>query len=124
MPRLEPLPHYRVHTSFDPARVLCAWIALGTLILLLVPATQGHHPTLGWLPYWLVLAPGLSLALSRRHALAAALGATFARARRRQPCARRIVARRRWTAIASRAARGMGDFQGARASRTYGDLRN
>ncbi|MCI1711030.1 MAG: hypothetical protein LKM32_01715 [Chiayiivirga sp.] len=118
MPRLEPIPHHRVYLSFDPAPVLCAWIALGTLILLLFPATQGHHPTLGWIPYWLVLAPGLSLALSRRHALTAAMSATYARARRRQPCARRIVARRRWASIASRPARGMSGIQGSRASRS------
>ncbi|MBP6597185.1 MAG: hypothetical protein KA196_06695 [Arenimonas sp.] len=58
----------------DPrlARTLWQWLALGTLAMLLVPAARGPVYLLGNVPFWLVLAPGLSLALLYRHALAAA----------------------------------------------------
>ncbi len=58
----------------DPrlARTLWQWLALGALAMLLVPAARGPVYLLGNVPYWLVLAPGLSLALLYRHALASA----------------------------------------------------
>ncbi len=32
-------------------------IAIGVVLLLLVPAARGHHPQLGWLPLWLLAMP-------------------------------------------------------------------
>lgn len=37
--------------------LLIHWLAIGALVLLLVPMGQWHHPWIGWLPYWLVLVP-------------------------------------------------------------------
>jgi hypothetical protein len=58
----------------DPrlARTLWQWLALGSLVLLLVPPAREPAYLLGNLPFWLVLAPGLSLALLYRDALATA----------------------------------------------------
>ena len=99
MPRLQPYRRYFASTAFDPSPLLQIWIVLGALILIALPSASWHHHAIGWLPYWLVLAPALSLALARRHRIAAAL-AEIARAllgrgrRRRKPGARRVTASR------------------------------
>src|SRR5262245_12148402 len=46
--------------------VLLAWLALGAAALLLVPALRGSDAWFGWLPFWLVVAPALDLAVLRR----------------------------------------------------------
>ena len=46
--------------AFDA--LLLHWLVLGVLILLLLPLAHWHNPWIGWLPFWLVLAPGLALA--------------------------------------------------------------
>lgn len=40
---------------------LRSWLALGLAALALLPAARGHSLLLGWLPFWLVLAPLLGL---------------------------------------------------------------
>lgn len=99
MPRLAPprLPYSP--PGVDPARWLGAWFALGAVVVLLLPASHWYHPVVGWLPYWLVGAPGLSLLLARRRSLVAALRAGWTRragapARRRGAGARRVAATR------------------------------
>ena len=72
-------------SEFEPTTLLRAWIALGVLSLFFVPWQNAY---IGWLPYWLVIAPAISLALLHRQRLAAAWR-THAR-RRRGPAAIRL----------------------------------
>lgn len=37
--------------------LLLHWLALGGLILLLIPARHWHLHSVGWLPYWLLAVP-------------------------------------------------------------------
>lgn len=59
------------------------WFIAG-LLSLLVPGAVAHNHYIGWLPYWLCLAPAVSLALLHRHRLVAASSAFLVRARRRR----------------------------------------
>lgn len=69
----------------DPRLALLrAWLSLGVLVLLLTPVSAWHSHSIGWLPYWCVVAPSLSLALLRRRAIVAALAVRFAPVRRRR----------------------------------------
>ena len=58
----------------DPrlARTLWQWLGLGALCVLLLPAARGDAHLVGWLPFWLVLAPASALAVLYRTALTAA----------------------------------------------------
>jgi hypothetical protein len=38
------------------------WLAIGILLLAMLPEARGHHPWVGWLPFWCLLAPLLLLA--------------------------------------------------------------
>jgi hypothetical protein len=54
-------------------RALRLWLAIGLLLVLLLPAARGSHPWIGWLPFWLLGWPALSwLLLHRRRWLAVA----------------------------------------------------
>jgi hypothetical protein len=75
MERRYPAPRHSLSPDPRLARTLWQWLALGALVMALVPAARGPVQLLGYLPFWLVLAPGLSLALLHRHALAQALRA-------------------------------------------------
>jgi len=59
------------------------WFAFG-LVALPIPGALQHNHWIGWVPYWLVLAPALSLALMHRHRLLAALPARRRRRRTAQ----------------------------------------
>lgn len=87
---------------------LRTWLGLGLLALLLLPAARGHSLLIGWLPFWLVLAPLSALLAGERLRLAAAVSAWArrrrSRTRRRAPQARRI-SRRSPAACAPGAAR-------------------
>ena len=68
----------------DPRLALLrGWLSIGVVMLVLLPPSQWHTATLGWLPYWLLVAPLISLALLRRRHLATALKAFVVRDRRR-----------------------------------------
>jgi hypothetical protein len=41
------------------------WLLAGVFALILFPEVRGHHPLIGWLPFWLLIAPLLSLAAWR-----------------------------------------------------------
>lgn len=45
---------------------LGVWLALGAAALLFVPDLRGTDPWFGWLPFWLVVAPAIDLAVLRR----------------------------------------------------------
>jgi len=69
-------------------------LAIGALLVLLLPAARGFHEQLGWLPLWLLAMPAVALwalhgfALPRRRGRHDA-GARRARPRRIGPQARR-----------------------------------
>ena len=67
---------------------LVTWLAVGCAALLLVPALRGVDPWFGWLPFWLVVAPAIDLAVLRRRRLVACVRGA-ADAWRRQQTARR-----------------------------------
>jgi hypothetical protein len=71
-------------TSDPRLAVLRAWLSLGVVAVILLPPSEWQHATLGWLPYWLLIAPLISLALLQRRRLAAALTAFLVRGRRRR----------------------------------------
>ncbi len=76
---------------------LWVWFACGAMALLAFPSLRGSSAMIGWLPFWLVIAPLIDLALLRRRWLALTSRAFLVRARRgRRPArqARRLHRRR------------------------------
>ena len=86
-------PHPRL------GRLLWQWLALGLLMLALLPVTRGQHAWLGSGPFWLLLAPLSSLLVFHRHAVAAAWRGILVPAPRRRP-ARAIGRQARRPALA------------------------
>jgi hypothetical protein len=84
--------------------VLWAWLACGCLALACFPALRGYNETLGWLPFWLVVAPLIDLAIVRRRWIATTSRAFLVRARRRRRSAPRqaLAQRRRPARVKSR----------------------
>jgi hypothetical protein len=71
------------------------WLTAGLLALTIPGALQYNH-YIGWLPYWLCLAPALSLALLHRRRLAMASSAfLLVRGRRRRKPLQRQARRTR-----------------------------
>lgn len=69
------------------------WFAAGTVICVLFPQMRGHDPLLGWVPFWLIVAPLIDLLLLRRMRLVAVVRTLLVRrAYRRRPArqARRL----------------------------------
>lgn len=95
MSRLNPVCRIAADSDAALVRLLSGWIALGAVISVLLPAQAAYSHYIGWLSYWLLVAPLVSLAVLRRNRLAAALSAFLVRGwRRRKPSARRGAARR------------------------------
>jgi hypothetical protein len=61
-----------VEVNIALARTLWQWLVLGALAVALVPAARGHSVLLGFLPFWLLLAPIAALIALYRNALTAA----------------------------------------------------
>ena len=77
--------------------VLWAWFMLGALACACLPALRMRDPFWGWLPFWLLVAPALDLALlHRRRLLATSQAFLVKRMRRRRSVqqARRLHTRR------------------------------
>lgn len=74
-------------------RGLRTWLGLGLLALALVPAARGSSAWIGWLPFWLAIAPLSMLAVLEHVRLAGAVDALLASGRRRRLHARRPQAR-------------------------------
>lgn len=91
-----PSPVLRVRR--DSARLLSPflwrWFAVGAIACLLSPALRGYNVYIGWLPFWLVAAPVVVLALLHRARLAAALSASLVGRRRRHGFFADVQARR------------------------------
>ena len=60
---------------------LWLWLALGIAVLLLFPDLRGSDPRFGWLPFWLIVAPLIDLAILRRRWLMTTSRAWLVRAR-------------------------------------------
>jgi hypothetical protein len=97
---------YEIDARLD--NVLRYALAIGGVLVLLLPAARGFSGTLGWLPLWLLAMPGVALwALHGfplpRPATSPAATVTAARRRRGGPQARRRVRglpRRSWSQAA------------------------
>jgi hypothetical protein len=74
---------------------LWIWFALGALAFACVPALRTRDPFWGWLPFWLLAAPLLDLAVLHRCRLAATSRALLVRVRRSRRPARRQATRLR-----------------------------
>jgi hypothetical protein len=69
--------------------VLQCWLGAGLLAVVAFPTLRGVDPTIGWLPFWLVLAPALDLAVLRRGRIASAFRAALSRLARLRRSSRR-----------------------------------
>jgi hypothetical protein len=74
---------------------LSCWLILGCAALLCVPELRGSDPLFGWLPFWLVIAPAIDLAVLRRRSLIARTHDLIARVSRRRRSARQARPLRR-----------------------------
>ena len=74
---------------------LSCWLILGCAALLCVPELRGSDPLFGWLPFWLVIAPAIDLAVLRRRSLIARTHDLIARVSRRRRTARQARPLRR-----------------------------
>jgi hypothetical protein len=94
MPRIH---HQRASANPDPRlnRILWQWLTVGALSLALFPAARGDGLWLGWLPFWAVIAPLVSLLVLHRRALASAWRAINVPAPRPQRLRRTGVPTRR-----------------------------
>lgn len=72
--------------------ILRLWLTFG-LAALALPGALQHNHYIGWLPYWLCLAPAFSLALLHRRRLAAVSSAFLARGRRRRKTGQALMLR-------------------------------
>ncbi|HRQ64867.1 MAG TPA: hypothetical protein PKZ76_08390 [Xanthomonadaceae bacterium] len=48
-----------------PPLTLRLWLLTGALAIIVFPEARGYHALIGWLPFWLLLAPLASLAVWR-----------------------------------------------------------
>jgi hypothetical protein len=89
--------HSHNNSSRHSGAWLWAWLALGALAFVCVPALRARDPFWGWLPFWLLVAPLIDLALLHRRRLMAASQAFLVRRLRRRRStkqARRLRTRR------------------------------
>lgn len=64
---------------------LWCWLVFGAVVMALIPQARGMQTLVGWLPFWLVVAPLLDLAFVHRHRLLSASRALVSARRRRRP---------------------------------------
>lgn len=70
-------------------RLLWQWLALGAMALLVFPAARGDAAWLGWLPFWLLVAPATGLAVLHRAVFPEPGGSRQSRTPRRLRSSRR-----------------------------------
>jgi hypothetical protein len=86
--------HRDIPTHPPLRRLLQRWLQLGVLAMLCLPAARGHSVWIGWLPYWLGLAPMICLLLLDRQRLLHGLRSRLATRARRQARNRQQARRR------------------------------
>ena len=64
---------------------LWCWLVFGAVVMALIPQARGMQSLVGWLPFWLVVAPLLDLAFVHRLRLLSASRALVSARRRRRP---------------------------------------
>ena len=64
--------------------LLWVWLALGAALVVLAPGLRSVDAQFGWLPYWLIVAPLLDLALINHQRLSATARVWLSRTRRRR----------------------------------------
>jgi hypothetical protein len=74
-----------VASEFAPwIAALQIWLGVGCLAVIVFPALRGVDAWFGWMPFWLVVAPALDLAVLRRRRLLAEAHTLLAHLRRRR----------------------------------------
>jgi hypothetical protein len=63
---------------------LWCWLVFGAVVMALIPQARGMQSVIGWLPFWLVVAPLLDLAFVHRNRLLSTSRTLLVRARRRR----------------------------------------
>jgi hypothetical protein len=83
---MPPIDNQLSSANPDPRlnRILSQWLTVGALSLVLFPAARGDGLWLGWLPFWAVIAPLVSLLVLHRGVLASAWRAMAVSAPHRQ----------------------------------------
>ena len=76
-------------------RVLQVWLAAGLAALVAFPTLRGINDLFGWLPFWLIVAPALDLAVLRRAVLAQSARSWLKRLERRRRHPATALVRRR-----------------------------
>ena len=84
---------------------LWAWLVCGALAFACVPALRTRDPLWGWLPFWLLFAPAIDLALLHRHRLLATSQAFLVRRPRRRRSSLQQARRLRTRRVSRRAPR-------------------
>jgi hypothetical protein len=75
---------------------LSCWLVTGVAALVCVPELRGSDPLFGWLPFWLIVAPAIDLAVLRHRSLIARTRQLLVRVgRRRGPVCQAKPLRRR-----------------------------
>jgi hypothetical protein len=75
-------------------RIAQVWLLLGSVALLCVPSLRQANEWLGWLPFWLVVAPLTNLLILRWRSLLDVSRDGFSRLQRRRSAPARRISRR------------------------------
>lgn len=73
---------------------LWCWLVFGAVVVALIPQARGMQSAVGWLPFWLVIAPLLDLVFVHRQRLLSASRALVSARRRLRPSVQRNRSRR------------------------------
>jgi hypothetical protein len=74
-----------LHDNTHPwVSALTCWLIAGLAAVICIPELRGSSPLFGWLPFWLIVAPAIDLAVLRRRSLVARVRGLLARVSRRR----------------------------------------
>jgi len=76
------VPSFGAKEPAIAVRIAQAWLVLGCLAVVCLPALRGRSEWLGWLPLWLVIVPAAQLAILQWRTLFAASGKALGHLRR------------------------------------------
>ena len=104
-PSLRASPNRPARRRLRLGAVLVAWLLVGCVVVVLVPAVRGGRVFGATLPFWLVAAPLVDLAGIGRERLAARASTWISALRSRRPAPRNVRRQRPVRAAACSAAR-------------------